>query len=113
MYFLKEDASFVDVFHTSTTGVWKNSIGDVDVWFNGGLSQPTGLKAHKGAVFFFERSIILVPTELDELAGITLVPAKIPTYHIVNGHATTLPISKINMDRYLRTVQRNFWGKWQ
>merc|ERR1711997_123180 len=46
-----------------------NSIGDVDVWFNGGLSQPTGLNAHKGAVFFFERSIILVPTELDELTG--------------------------------------------
>ena len=111
MYFLKEDASFVDVFHTSTTGVWKNSIGDVDVWFNGGLSQPTGLKSHKGAVFFFERSIILVPTELDALAGITRVSAKIPTYHIVNGHATILPISKIYMDRYLRPVQRTFWGK--
>ena len=110
MYFLKEDASFVDVFHTSKTGVWKNSIGDVDVWFNGGLSQPTGLNAHKGAVFFFERSIILVPTELDELAGITRVSAKIPTYHIVN-HATILPISKIYMDRYLRPVQRTFWGK--
>ena len=83
MYFLKEDASFVDVFHTSKTGVWKHSIGDVDVWFNGGLSQPTGLNAHKGAVFFFERSIILVPTELDELAGITRFPAKIHTYQIV------------------------------
>ena len=111
MYFLKEDASFVDVFHTSTTGVWKNSIGDVDVWFNGGLSQPTGLKSHKGAVFFFERSIILVPTELDELTGITRVPAKIPTYHIVNGLATILPISKIYMDRYLRPVQRDFLGR--
>ena len=65
----QEDSSFVDVWHTSTIGIWDEPIGDVDVWVNGGKSQPEGIKdhnaagwlshnSHNAAVYMFARTII-------------------------------------------------------
>ena len=67
----QRDSSFVDVWHTSTVGIWDEPIGDVDVWVNGGKSQPNGIKDgnHKAAVNMFARTII-------EPAGCQYVAAK-------------------------------------
>ena len=61
----QDDAYFVDVWHTSTVGIWDESIGDVDVWANGGKSQPDGMtlnykstNSHKAAVYMFARTIV-------------------------------------------------------
>ena len=56
----QEDSSFVDVWHTSTIGIWDEPIGDVDVWANGGKSQPKGIEHgnHKAAVYMFARTIV-------------------------------------------------------
>ena len=61
----QDDANFVDVWHTSTVGIWDESIGHVDVWANGGKSQPDGMtlsykttNSHKAAVYMFARTIV-------------------------------------------------------
>merc|ERR1712241_176737 len=59
----KDDASFVDVFHTSSKyGIWEESLGDVDVWPNGGKDQAEGIypdgNGHRAAVYFFARTIV-------------------------------------------------------
>jgi len=62
----KDDASFVDVFHTSTTGIWQMAVGDVDSWVNGGKAQPPNMYpgSHKASVFAFSRTILM--TSFDE-----------------------------------------------
>ena len=37
------------------------SVGDVDVWVNGGIKQPPTLSegSHKGAIYFFARTIAM------------------------------------------------------
>lgn len=36
-----DDAIFVDVFHTDTGSFgYKGDCGDIDIYFNGGVSQP-------------------------------------------------------------------------
>ena len=59
----QDDASFVDVFHTSSKyGIWEESLGDVDVWPNGGKDQAEGIypdgNGHRAAVYFFARTIV-------------------------------------------------------
>ena len=61
LHYKQDDASFVDVFHTSSTfGIWDESLGDVDVWPNGGKDQERGIypNGHKAAVYFFSRTIV-------------------------------------------------------
>ena len=47
-------------------GISKKSVGDVDVWVNGGIKQPPTMaeSSHKLAVYFFSRTIKM--TSLDE-----------------------------------------------
>jgi len=59
--------NFMDVYHSSTTGVWDRRVGHLDVWLNGGKQQhPNGIynskehsnwSAHSLAVQFFAHSI--------------------------------------------------------
>ena len=59
--YIQDDASFVDVFHTSSKfGIWDEALGDVDVWPNGGKDQEKGIypNGHKAAVYFFSRTIV-------------------------------------------------------
>ena len=41
------------------------SVGDVDVWVNGGIKQPPTLSegSHKGAIYFFARTITMTSPE--------------------------------------------------
>lgn len=54
------------------------SIGHVDVWFNGGQSQPKGIYAgnHKAAVFFFGRSITMTPVTVPPFGTCQYVASK-------------------------------------
>ena len=52
-------AAFVDVYHTSTVGVFDRPLGNADIWINGGQTQPNGIKpgAHQAAPTFYVKSI--------------------------------------------------------
>ena len=52
-------AAFVDVYHTSTVGVFDRQLGNADIWINGGQTQPNGIKpgAHQAAPTFYVKSI--------------------------------------------------------
>ena len=57
---LQTFAGFVDVYHSSKTGVYDRPIGHADIWINGGLTQPEGIEgsAHGAAMDFFLKSIL-------------------------------------------------------
>ena len=57
---LKTFADFVDVYHTSKTGVYDRPLGHADIWINGGQTQPEGIEdgAHRAASTFYADSII-------------------------------------------------------
>jgi len=61
-FYNKTFASFVDVYHTSTVGIYDRPVGHVDVWVNGGQSQPRGIEArnaHHVAPFTYAKSILI------------------------------------------------------
>jgi len=65
----KKFAEFMDVFHTSEGyGIWQKSVGDVDVWMNGGLTQPPNLNHHKAAVHFYSRTILMTSEDCTYVA---------------------------------------------
>ena len=59
-------AKFMDVYHSSTTGIFDRRegtnpfVGHLDVWLNGGLGGVPDLNAnqHKSAVYFFASTIL-------------------------------------------------------
>jgi len=62
----KDDASFVDAYHTSMTGIWQMAVADVDVWINGGKGQPPNMHIdgmdcgpHRSATWYFSRTILM------------------------------------------------------
>merc|ERR1719433_964702 len=59
-FYNKTFASYVDVYHTSTTGVYFQSLGNTDVWINGGQTQPAGIlpNSHKAAPLFYAKTIL-------------------------------------------------------
>merc|ERR1719336_427555 len=66
----KNFANFVDVYHSSTTGIYDEkvanpSVGHVDIWINGGANGKTmstketwPVNSHKSSVYFFGSSIV-------------------------------------------------------
>jgi len=58
-FYNKTFAAFVDVYHTSTVGVFDRPLGNADIWINGGQTQPNGIKpgSHQAAPTFYVKSI--------------------------------------------------------
>ena len=65
-FFLQNFAEFMDVYHSSNIGIYKEQkgaspfVGHLDVWLNGGLGGVTDLIArpHPSAVYFFASTIL-------------------------------------------------------